>query len=89
MKTKTFALLLAFVMLFAAFAGCGGTTASISDTKASAETSETASAPREAPAEETAAVPVETSVAEVASAEEPESPKYVDYELPITTHSPE
>ncbi len=89
MKTKTFALLLAFVMLFAAFAGCGGTTASISDTKASAETSETASAPREAPAEETAAVPVETSVAEVASAEEPESPKYVDYELPITTDSPE
>lgn len=89
MKTKTFALLLAFVMLFAVFAGCGGTTASISDTKASAETSETASAPREAPAEETAAVPVETSVAEVASAEEPESPKYVDYELPITTDSPE
>lgn len=89
MKTKTFALLLTFVMLFAVFAGCGGTTASTSDTKASVETSETASAPKEAPAEETAAVPAETSVAEVASAEEPEGPKYVDYELPITTDSPE
>jgi putative aldouronate transport system substrate-binding protein len=91
-KNKLLALLLAMTMLLTVLSGCGSSSASTASA-AKSDAAEAASvseeAPEEEPQEEPEEAPEEAQTSTVEVTEEDEAPQLFDYELPITTDSPE